>query len=416
MIGIETDGLGHEEPPLDAIPSDQLSTEILLERIHACGILGMGGAGFPTAQKISALKGPLKLLIINGAECEPFLTGDERILREQADDLVRAANLVAGTFEIPQTRFALETSSQAAVIALELARSRASTINAEILKLPDRYPAGGERQLIQVASGIPIPAGTHPVDHGILCINVQTLRAIDRAVTIGERVTRRVTTVTGNGIKTPANLEILIGTPIEFVIQQCGGLNPGFAQVILGGPMMGYSVSDLSVPVTQTLSGLLALQEETARETPTAALYPCIRCGACAEACPQALLPQSLHEAAQFQRIGLLRSLQIKDCIECGCCDVVCPSHIPLTETFRQGKSVVNRQIFDEDLASRAKIRFEARMERLLREQKEREIEAMERKKALGRGAQPKIHEALERARQKREQRERPKDDQEPIT
>lgn len=405
LIGIETDGLDLKSPLLQPLEGTELCPERVLERLHVCGVLGMGGAGFPTTQKISRLSGPLQLLIINGAECEPFLTCDERAIRERTTELLRAAELLARIFSIPKILVAVELSRSSAITSLQTSLHTGEFPLCGLYALPDRYPAGGERQLIQTVSGFKMPGGTHPVDHGILCLNVQTLLAVGAAIEKGESITRRIMTISGGGIQEPSNLEVLIGTPIEFLLEACGGVNQGIQRLVLGGPMMGFSVSSTQIPITKTTSALLVLDPFDLPAPPTPIVQPCIRCGACMDACPQGLLPQSLHVQVKAKRMAELESLHLLDCIECGCCDVVCPSLIPLTEQFRAGKGRLRRYLADEVLARKAQRRHEARLARLQREQVEREQEADARKIALGQGAQPQIQEALERARLKREQR-----------
>lgn len=405
LIGVETDGLDLKAPPLPALEGADLIPEAVLERLQACGILGMGGGGFPTAQKISSLTGPLQLLIINGAECEPFLTCDERAIREYAEDLIAAAEMLARIFGIPKILVAVELSRAQALASLKGALKSNTFPLCEVFALPDRYPAGGERQLIQAVSGLEIPGGSLPVDLGILCLNVQTILAAGRAILQGEPLTRRIVTVSGDGIREPSNLEVLIGTPIDFLLKDCGKIGGDHQDLILGGPMMGFSVSSDQVPITKTTSALLVLGDSDLPSPTRDIEHPCIRCGACTEACPQGLPPQNLHDQVSANRIAELESLHLLDCIECGCCDVVCPSLIPLTERFRIGKKSLRRYLADEQLARKAQSRYEARLARLQREQVERDQEADARKNALGQSAQPRIQEALERARLKREQR-----------
>ncbi|MEN9681782.1 MAG: hypothetical protein RLZZ627_1675 [Pseudomonadota bacterium] len=405
LIGIETDGLDLKSSPLPRLEGEALCPEQVLERLHACGILGMGGAGFPTTEKIKRLLGPLQLLIINGAECEPFLTCDERALREKASELLRSAELLARIFNIPRILVALESSRTSAMASLRTALNTGEFSLCGLFALPDRYPAGGERQLIQTVSGLRMHGGTHPVDHGMLCLNVQTVLAVGAAIEKGESLTRRIITISGSGIQQPSNLDVLIGTPIEFLLEACGGIRPGAQHLILGGPMMGFSVSSTQIPVTKTTTALLVLDPSELPAPSNAVEQPCIRCGACMDACPQGLLPQSLHDQVRAKRMTEVESLHLLDCIECGCCDVVCPSLIPLTDRFRAGKKLLRRFLADERLARKAQSRHQARLARLQRDQLEREQEAEARKNALGQGAQPQIQEALERARLKRAQR-----------
>jgi len=312
---------------------------------------------------------------------------------------------LARIFNIPKALVAIESARSSGLTSLQAALNTGEFPLCGCFALPDRYPAGGERQLIQTVSGLQMPGGTHPVDHGILCLNVQTLLAVSAAIEKGESLTRRIVTISGSGIQEPSNLEVLIGTPIEFLLQVCGGIKPGRQHLILGGPMMGFSVSSPQIPVTKTTSALLVLDPSDLPAPSDTIEKPCIRCGACMDACPQGLLPQSLHDQVRAQRVTELESLHLLDCIECGCCDVVCPSFIPLTEEFRTGKKQLRQYLADELLARKAQSRHQARQARLLREQLEREQETEARKNALGQGAQPRIQEALERARLKREQR-----------
>ena len=405
LIALETDGLDLKAPSFPPLLGGERSPENVIRRLHDCGVLGMGGAGFPTAQKIRYLSGPFQLLVINGAECEPFLTCDERIIREYPGELLKSAEDLARIFKIPKIVVAVESSRSRTLDALQKELDSGAFSLCRLFALPDRYPAGGERQLIQTVSGLELPAATHPVDQGILCLNVQTLLAVSSAIDQGESLTSRILTVSGHGIQEPSNLRVLIGTPMDFLLERCGGLKEGRQQLILGGPMMGAQVTSTEMPITKTSSALLVLNDSDLGLPLTPTEHPCIRCGACSDACPQGLLPQTLHDQVKVKRMAELESLHLLDCIECGCCDVVCPSFIPLTGRFREGKKQLRRYLFDEQLAQKAKSRHQARLARIQREQLEREQEAEARKNALGQSAQPRIQEALERARLKKEQR-----------
>lgn len=402
MVGIETDGYDHEEPPLPPLASSERTVEAVLQRLHACGILGMGGAGFPTARKLQTLQGPLRFLIVNGAECEPYLTCDERIIRERTEELLDAALLIARIFKIPQILLAVESERQASISRLDDLITACQLPELKLIQLQNRYPAGGERQIILAASGIEIPHNQHPVDVGILCLNVQTVLAAARAIQYGERLISRIVTVSGPGIRTPRNLEARIGTPLKHLIEASGGCLPGRHHLVLGGPMMGFSVQDDEIPIVKTLSAILAFPDIAV--TPNSD-QPCIRCGQCVEVCPQGLFPQLLNDHARTQRLTALNELQLLACIECACCDHACPSQIPLTQNFKAAKRDLRRHLEDEQMAASARQRFEARQERLKREQSERESEVLERKSALDRERKPKIQEALARARLKKEQR-----------
>ena len=402
MVGIETDGYDHEEPPLPPLDPSERTVEAVIERLHACGILGMGGAGFPTDRKLQALQGPLRFLIVNGAECEPYLTCDERIIRERAEELLDAALLIARIFKIPQILMAVESERHASIFRLDDLISACQLPELQLIKLPERYPAGGERQIILAASGIGIPHDQHPVDLGILCLNVQTILATARAIQYGERLIRRIVTVSGPGIRSPRNFEARIGTPLKYLIEAAGGCLPGSHHLVLGGPMMGFSVQDDEIPIVKTLSAILAFPEKLVTSNSE---QPCIRCGQCVEVCPQGLFPQLMNDHARAHRLAALNELQLLACIECACCDHACPSQIPLTQNFQLAKRELRRHLEDEQMAASARQRYEARQERLKREQTDRENEALEKKAALDHQRQPKIQEALARARLKKEQR-----------
>lgn len=408
MIGVETDGRDESEPPFPPIPTEDQTPDKVIERLNDCGVLGMGGAGFSTARKLGSLKGPLRFLIINAAECEPYLTCDERIILDRAEELIDDALQTARIFGFPQILIAVESQRQATLARLDDLIRACALPTLKLVRLPDRYPAGGERQMIYAASGIEIPIGRHPVDLGILCLNVQTLLALGRAVNHGEILTRRTVTVSGDAIHSPRNIEVRIGAPVNVLIEAAGGCQPGRHHLVLGGPMMGFSVNNDAVPVMKTLSGLLLLSESAIPQPPES---PCIRCGRCAEVCPQILLPQLLNDHAKAHRLKSLNDLNLLNCIECACCDQVCPSHIPLTTHFQDAKKALRRYLDDEKMALIARKRHEARQERLRKEDAERQQESSERKTALGQRHQPKIQEALARARLKKVQRQLPSGD-----
>ena len=405
-VVIETDGQDESLPPLPLMDAETCSPESLLQRIHEAGIVGLGGAAFPTAAKWLKGESSIDTLIVNGAECEPYITCDDRLLRERADDVIRGTMLLSRCLDCNTTLIAVETDMPEAHEALLNAKSalgpQAAAIG--ISQVPARYPAGGERQLIPVLTGREVPSGTVPAAIGILCQNVATVAAIYRSVTLGERLDSRIVTVTGGGVKTPQNLEVRLGTPVSFLIEQCGGYVIPDRQIKLGGPMMGHPVTSDAMPVTRSVNAILVTP--TARPAPTP--QPCIRCGACAEVCPARLLPQQLYWHAQARQLQATLDQHLFDCIECGCCDAVCPSHIPLAQEFRQAKQTALARQQANERAAHAHQRFEARQARKLREQQDRETAAQQRKASLSQGASPKIQEALERARQKRASRNPP--------
>ena len=405
-VVIETDGQDESLPPLPLMDAETCSPESLLQRIHEAGIVGLGGAAFPTAAKWLKGEAAIHTLIVNGAECEPYITCDDRLLRERADEVIRGTMLLGRCLDCSTILIAVESDMPEAHRALLDAKNAlgAQAAAIGIVQVPARYPAGGERQLIPFLTGQEVPSGTVPAAIGILCQNVATVAAIYRSVTRGERLDSRLVTVTGDGVKTPQNLEVRLGTPISFLIEQCGGYVTPDRQIRLGGPMMGNSVTSDTLPVTRSVNAILV----TTTAGPAPMPQPCIRCGACVEACPARLLPQQLYWHAQARQLQATLDQHLFDCIECGCCDVVCPSHIPLVHEFRQAKQTALARQQTNERAAHARQRFEARQARKLREQQDRETAAQQRKASLSQGASPKIQEALERARQKRAGRHLP--------
>ncbi len=399
-IIIETDGLDESIAALPALDTTHCSPESLLDRLHEAGIVGLGGAGFPTAAKLLKGKTAIDTLILNGAECEPYIACDDRLLRERANEVLQGAALLQRCLGCRTTLIAVEGDMRLAWQALKAAQSAGDFDFIQIIQVPSRYPAGGERQLIQLLTGREVPSGALPAAIGVICQNVATVAAIHRAAAHGEILDSRIVTVTGAGVQTPQNLEVRLGTPIGFLIEQCGGYTGQAHGLIVGGPMMGYTVNSDAIPVTKPVNAILVTGAKSPATIPDP--QPCIRCGACAEACPASLLPQQLYWHTHDQQLQRALDYHLLDCIECGCCDAVCPSHIPLVHEFRQAKQASLSQQRARDSAAHARMRFEARQARKEQEQRDRELAAQRRKASLGGHASPKIQEALERARQKR--------------
>lgn len=352
--------------------------ETVLDLIREAGISGMGGAGFPTNIKLRPPKDrKVNTLILNGAECEPYITADDMSMREKADEILDGLRIMAWILRPERCVIAVEDNKPEAIAAL---RKAAEGTQTEIAVIPTKYPSGGEKQLVQILTGMEVPSGGIPADIGVMCQNVGTAIAVSAAIFRGEPLISRTTTVTGHAVANPGNFEVLTGTPIEYLLAQAGLDEGGLNRLVLGGPMMGYTLETPSVPVVKTTNCVIAA---TAADLPDPAPeQPCIRCGACAEACPMELLPQQLFWYSKAGEFDKAEHLNLFDCIECGVCSYVCPSSIPLVQYYRAAKGEIRVQQAEQLKADRARERFEARQARLEREQQEKEQRRKERAKA----------------------------------
>ncbi|MCH1927081.1 electron transport complex subunit RsxC, partial [Shewanella sp. C32] len=361
-----------------------LSKEQLLRRIRDAGIAGMGGAMFPSHIKLNPANA-IDLLIINGVECEPYITSDDRLMREHAKGIVAGIEIIQQLVQAKRIVIAIEDNKAEAAASMTTAVAQHSALKSltSVRVIPTKYPSGGEKQLIQILTGQEVPSGSIPAQLGIVVHNVGTSLAIRDAVLDGKPLLERVVTVTGGNLTQNANYWLPIGTPVNHVLRQCGIKDTDNAEVIIGGPMMGYTLFDAAVPVLKGTNCLLvpSIDELSHPQQERA----CIRCGECAQVCPADLLPQQLFWHAKAQEYDKATAFNLQDCIECGCCAYVCPSDIPLVEYYRVAKAAIRQANADKVQADQAKIRYEARLARLEQEKQEREAkarEAAERRKA----------------------------------
>ncbi|MGY0613892.1 electron transport complex subunit RsxC, partial [Vibrio sp. FJH11] len=347
----------------------QKTADELIDVIRLAGISGMGGAGFPTAKKIQSGVARTEILIVNAAECEPYITSDDKLMQEHAEELIQGIEIVEHILKPKLTIIGIEDNKPDAIKALENAALNKDIV---IRVIPTKYPSGGEKQLIKILTNKEVPSGAIPADIGILVQNVGSLYSIKRAIIDGEPVIQRVVTLTGKAFKHPRNVWALLGTPVQALLDEFGyKADKKLPRLIMGGPMMGFTLPHSQVPITKTANCILA----PTRFEISASQYEmeCIRCGQCAEACPASLLPQQLLWHSKAEEYDKLEELHLKDCIECGACAFVCPSEIPLVQYYRQAKAEMRTRAQEAEAADRAKQRFEEKKARMEREKEERE-------------------------------------------
>lgn len=350
----------------------------VLARVRDMGVVGLGGAGFPTSVKLRP-PGDKKIttLVLNGAECEPYITADDMLMRERAAEVIEGAQIMAWLLKPERCVIGIEDNKPEAIAALQDAVGGSEI---EIAVIPTKYPSGGEKQLIHILTGLEVPANGIPADVGVVCQNVGTAVAVSRAVLHGEALLSRITTVTGQALAQPANYEVLLGTPISHLLNRAQLDRNRLERLIMGGPMMGFTLQTDSVPVVKTTNCIIAAAPGELDEPPPE--QPCIRCGACAEVCPMELLPQQLFWYARSEEFDKAEHLNLFDCIECGACSYVCPSSIPLVQYYRFAKGEIRNQRIEQLKSDQARERFEARQARIEREQAEKEARRRERAQA----------------------------------
>lgn len=399
-IRLEPDGqdIWFERYPLP----DYLSytPEQLIAHIHRAGVAGLGGAVFPTASKIQGALTRVNTLIINGAECEPYITADDRLMQEYADELIIGCEILRHILKPTEILIGIEDNKPEAIESLKNALRRNKNDDIFIRTIPTKYPSGGAKQLTKILTGREVPHGGRSSDIGVLMQNVGTVFAIKRAVVDGEPLIERIVTITGDAIVNKGNVWGLLGTPVAELLRQTGYQPQSKRRVIMGGPLMGFALSDLSVPMTKLTNCIIAPSvEEIALPEPEQA---CIRCTQCAEACPAGLLPQQLYWFSRGKEHDKARNYNLFDCIECGACAYVCPSNIPLVQYYRQEKAEIREQDKQSELARLAKIRFEAKQARLEKEKQARMQRHKRAETKLTADDNQTIQSALERVRKQK--------------
>lgn len=378
-ILLDTDGEDRWVALQETPDYHSLERDVLLSKIREAGIAGLGGAGFPAAVKLNPRANHLiDTLIINGTECEPYITADDMLMRLRADEIVAGTQILAHLLRQPKrVVIGVEDNKPEAIAAL---RQAIQDTDIEVAVFPTKYPSGGEKQLIQILTGREVPSGQIPASIGVVCQNVGTTAAIYRAIRYGEPLVKRITTVVGQALDTQRNIEVLLGTPIHHVLSAHGYDAKRASRVVMGGPMMGFTLPDTHVPVVKTTNCLLVPSKKEMPAPPPA--QACIRCGMCAEACPASLLPQQLLWYAQAEDYDRLTAHNLFDCIECGACSYVCPSHIPLVQYYRAAKGEIRQHHLEREKADRSRRRFEFRQARITKEEAEKEAKRLARKQA----------------------------------
>ncbi|MBE9526317.1 MAG: electron transport complex subunit RsxC [Proteobacteria bacterium] len=367
-IIIETDGYDQwvEHSPTDNIQS--LSPQKIIEQVADAGVVGLGGALFPAAPKLNtAQHHNVETLIINAAECEPYITCDDILMQKRPEEVILGILLMKKAVGAKNCLIGIEDNKpeayQALLGAIKGYKVPHSETKIELIQVPTRYPAGGEKQLIQILTGQEVPSRKLPMDIGIVCHNITTAAAIYQAVYRAEPLISRIVTITGGAIKRPQNIEVLIGTPIREVLQYAGLDKEKADKVILGGPMMGFEIPSIDSPISKAANCILVSNKDELATPPPA--MPCIRCARCADSCPMSLLPQQIYWYAKARDLDKAQEYHLFDCIECGCCSYVCPSNIPLVQYYRYAKTEILAEQYERNKADIARERHEFRQQRL---------------------------------------------------
>ncbi|EOT2066872.1 electron transport complex subunit RsxC [Proteus mirabilis] len=399
-VKIVSDGKDEWREKSPLVDYQSQSKEVLLTRIHEAGIAGLGGAGFPTATKLKGGGDLVKTLIINAAECEPYITADDRLMQEHADEVIAGCQILMHILSPDEVLIGIEDNKPEAIAALKQALAALTNEKRIFIRvIPTKYPSGGAKQLTKILTGKEVPSGGRSSDIGVLMQNVGTVVAIKRAIIDDKPLIERVVTVTGQGAKTPGNFWARLGTPIYALIKQAGFVAGSEQMVIMGGPLMGFTLPDLNAPVIKITNCLLIPSpEEMDTDNVEEA---CIRCGQCVDACPSGLLPQQLYWFSKGKEHEKAQQHNLFDCIECGACAFVCPSNIPLVQYYRQEKAEIREIDAEAKRAAEAKARFEAKKIRMEREKLEREARHQRAAVKLDDHQQNEVQSALSRVKEK---------------
>jgi len=353
------------------------------QALRMAGVVGLGGAAFPSDVKLAIHKQKIKTLILNGAECEPYITCDDMLMRERAEGIVRGAEMLRFMLDANEVLYGIEDNKPEAISALQQAITASGGViqpnkRHEVVSIPTIYPGGSAKQLIRVLTGLEVPSGKLPTDISVQCFNVATAYTVHRAIDFGEPLLSRIVTITGN-VGHAKNYDVLIGTPINELVALSDAL-PDTDRYIMGGPMMGIPLPAVQVPVVKATNCVIAASKKLF--PPPQPVLPCIRCTRCAEVCPADLQPQDLYWFAQSREFGRAQAFSLFDCIECGACSYVCPSHIPLVQYYRFAKSEIRAREHDKQLSDQARERHEYHELRIEREKQEKADKLKAKEKA----------------------------------
>jgi Na+-translocating ferredoxin:NAD+ oxidoreductase subunit C len=366
-ITIAVDGKD-KTPDFTPFQLEQKTREEILDHLQAMGVVGLGGAVFPSAAKLLADHGrPIHTLIINGSECEPYISCDSMLMRERPDDVVRGVAILHHLCGARAVMIAIEDNKPEAIAAMDTAAKKHAG-GFQIVTLPTMYPSGGAKQLIKLLTDIEVPGGQHAPEYGVQCFNSGTAYSVFRAIDLGEPVITRIITVTGN-VRTPQNYEACLGMSFRELLNLAGEQNDTDGHIV-GGPLMGYRIDTSDMPLVKAANCIIATSKKLFPPAPPA--LPCIRCGQCVEACPADLLPHDMYWHVKSNNLERAADYSVRDCIECGACNYVCPSRIPLSQYFKQAKVALVAQGEARVFADQSQQRFERREERLARLQNEK--------------------------------------------